>query len=75
VAITLRDESFAEGSYRGEEDASVDDVGGGKIWNMPVGGDMGTRSMILMYSLRGQVKRCGRIRSVFVDWENFVRRI
>jgi hypothetical protein len=67
VAITLRDESFAEGSYREEENASVDDVGGGEIWNMPVGGDVGTRSMIVKYSLRGQVKRCGRIRSVFVN--------
>lgn len=50
MAFTLCDESFVEDGNREEEEARVDDKGGGEYgetWDVPTGGDMGMRLFIL----------------------------
>jgi hypothetical protein len=82
VTITLCDESFVEKSgYPEEQDARVDDNGGGgeygEICDVPTGGDVGIRLLILSGEVfdskslrfRAKVKRCQRVGGV---WENFV---
>jgi hypothetical protein len=85
VTITLCDESFVEKSgYPEEQDARVDDNGGGgeygEICDVPTGGDVGIRLLILSGEVfdskslrfRAKLKGCQRVGGMFVGWEDFV---
>ena len=69
VAITLCDGSFVEeDGNREEEEARVDDKGGGEygeIWDVPTGGDVGIR----LWILSGEVFDSGK--NLFVSGPNW----